>query len=93
VWEGAAAQQLLDAREYAQRRGVPQPVDPGASLDEAAGYMPAAVAHGIIQRRAARDGRAGGLDVGASVDQRVGDVDVVAAGCPVQRRFRMAGGS
>jgi hypothetical protein len=64
----------------------------GASLDEPVGRLPLPEGHGVAERGAAGDDRAGCLDVGPSVDQRVEGLDLVAARGPVQRRFGMRPG-
>jgi hypothetical protein len=72
----------------AERGCLPKRIDAGAPLEQQPRYVPAAVAHRILERASTGDRRTGGLDVGSSIDQRSRDVDVIVAGGPVQKRLR-----
>src|SRR6202165_6215481 len=47
---GAGGEQFFEADEQAERTGVPQLVDPGASGNEEAGDVPAGIADGVVER-------------------------------------------
>src|SRR5207249_214231 len=78
-----------NAGEHAQRGGMPQAVDASAAFGQEPSHLPAAVADGVVQRRATTDRCSGYLEIGAAVDEGGCHVGVVTAGGPLQRRLRI----
>src|SRR5664279_11091 len=78
---GVGGEKRVDAVKLAERGCVPQLVDRSTTGHEESGYMPAAVADGVVQWCA--DGPIGCLKISAAIEQSRRDVCVVAACRPM----------